>query len=383
MNPSKAQRWLDLLALLVGNRLPISFDEIMEQVPGYRAGWIEGTPTQQASARRKFERDKDQLRRLGIPIETRRYRVEGHSETDGYVIPRRSFYLPYLELVREGEGNAVGPPSTPTSSHAVGRVTLSEPDVRTAILALREVLSLPSFPFERDARSALRKLTFDLDPRLSDPDEGTSGEAGPPPRVLERPGGADPKGALGPLLDALYDRSRVRFRYHSIGRDAVEPRRVEPWGLLFQWGAWYLAGRDVEKGSGARLFRLDRMGGVERSSGAREFDIPEDFDLRAYAGRKAWHLGDGEHEAEQEVVVRFFPAAALLAVRNEWGVGVGEETDGSVLRAFSVRRTAPFLRWILSMAGEARIVSPPDLRDELVRMAAAVRRVHGKEWEES
>ncbi len=371
---------MDLLALLVGNRLPISFDEIMEQVPGYRAGWIEGTPTQQASTRRKFERDKDQLRRLGIPIETRRYRVEGHSETDGYVIPRRSFYLPYLELVREGEGDT---PSASTSSYAVGRVTLSESDVRTAILALREVWSLPSFPFERDARRALRKLTFDLDPRLANPDEGQLEGTGPPPRVLERPGGADPKGALGPLLDALYDRSRVRFRYHSIGRDAVELRRVEPWGLLLQWGAWYLAGRDVEKGSGERLFRLDRMGGVERSSGAREFEIPEDFDLRAYAGRKAWDLVDGEHEEEHEVVVRFLPTAALLAVRNEWGLGVGEEADGSRLRAFSVRRTAPFLRWILSMAGEARIVSPPELQNELVRMAAAVRRVHGTEWEDS
>jgi predicted DNA-binding transcriptional regulator YafY len=441
MSPTKTQRWLDLLALLVGRRIPLSIDEIMEQVPAYRDRWTEGDETARASVRRMFERDKDELRRLGIPMETRRFRVEGLSEAEGYLILRRDFYLPYLRLLaaeEEEEGARVpgsapaptgtGPPGTGGASgalpHSVGQVTLSEDDARTAVLALRQVLTLPSFPFGREARSALGKLTFDLDPALG----GGVGAPGteeddpplPPVRILDRPGGADPEGVLGTLLDALYDRRRIRFRYHSIGRDVVEDREVEPWGLLFQWGSWYLVARDPEKdgdealgegggGGGGdpaprgapegdrpdrdaragedppaspavRLFRVDRMAKAHLARpGARgpDFQVPRTFDVREFGGRKAWELEE-EEGPDMEVVVRFLPPAGLLAIRNRWGEPAQSGKEGSVLRRFQVSRLDPFLRWILSMAGEARIVSPPAAKAGLARMAGRVRELYGE-----
>ncbi len=381
MTPSKTQRWLDLLALLVGNRQPISIDQIMEQVPAYRVRWTEGSATERSSARRMFERDKDELRRLGIPIDTRRYRVDGLAESEGYLILRGNFYLPYLELLREAEEEEIEgrAHSSPTSGspHVVGRVSLLETDARAAILALREVLTLPSFPFEQDARSALRKLTFDLDPALADPEDAGRG-SGPVSRILDRPGGADPEGVLGVLLNALYDRYRVIFQYHSIGRDVVEPREVEPWGLLFQWGSWYLAARDAESAPEVRLFRVDRMAKARRAGsrgGGREFEVPENFDIRSYAGRNAWEMGT-DATLERDIVVRFLPPASRLAARNGWGEQVKEEADGSVLRSFSVRRADPFLRWVLSMAGEAQVVSPSEMRESLIAMAREVGALH-------
>jgi len=393
MAPTKTQRWLDLLALLVGRRVPLSIDEIMEQVPAYRDRWGEGDEKDQASVRRMFERDKDELRRMGIPLETRRFRVEGMAEGEGYLILRRDFYLPYLRLL-DAEEEEGGRPPYPAPPHAIGRVTLSESDARTAILALRQVLSLPSFPFSREARTALGKLTFDLDPAL-EASPVRSHERGPPVRILDRPGGADPEGVLGVLLDALYDRRRVRFRYHSIGRDVVDDREVEPWGLLFQWGAWYMVARDPEKEEDAedtsdasppdspalRLFRTDRMAKAHLARpGAQgpDFQVPEGFDVRAYGGRKAWELEE-EEGPEMEVVVRFRPTGALLAARNEWGELVDEEEDGSTFRRFRVRRLDPFLRWILSMAGEASIVSPSTASAGLARMAGRVRDLYQEE----
>jgi len=426
MSTPKTQRWLDLLSVLVGRRFPVSVDEIMEQVPGYRNRWERGDQRARASVRRMFERDKDELRSMGIPLETRRYRIEGLAETQGYVIPTRDFYLPYLKLISSeaGEGAAAGegaemeaaardtsrpsdgtssPPST--SPHAVGRVTLAESDAGTAILALRTALSLPSFPFRPEARSALQKLTFDLDPAL-DASPGSEDEAGPPIRILDRPGGADPAGALGILLQALYDRRRLGFRYHSIGRDVVEDREVEPWGLLFQWGAWYLAARDPAKANpdgeddGAadvRLFRVDRMHQprpTRTGPAGPDFQVPEAFDLRQHMDRKPWELGkDGPPELK--VVVRFHPPASLLAMRNGWGepaVGPeekppearvpeegdganaksGGEQDGAILRSFQVRRLDPFLRWVFSLAGEAEVVTPPSAAKALSAMAAKV-----------
>jgi hypothetical protein len=184
MSTSKTQRWLDLLAVLVGRRVPVTVDQIMEQVPAYRDRWETGDQRTRASVGRMFERDKDELRSMGIPLETRRYRIEGLAETQGYVIPTRDFYLPYLNLLSSetGESDAPegGPPgiaarATPhpshrtssppsTSPHAVGQVTLSEADAGTAILALRAALSLPSFPFRPEARSAERAAEAHLRP---------------------------------------------------------------------------------------------------------------------------------------------------------------------------------------------------------------------------
>jgi proteasome accessory factor B len=383
MAPTKTQRWLDLLCLMVGRRVPVSVDEIMEEVPAYREKWSAGDDTARASVRRMFERDKDELRRMGIPLETRRFRVEGFTESEGYLILRRDLYLPYLRLIASepgsGEQEGESPGASFPSPHAPGRVTLREEELATARDALREVLSLPSFPFRREARTALGKLTFDLDPALRTlPDEDP--DTGPVLRILDRPGGADPEGVLETVLDALYDRRILRFRYHSIGRDRVEEREAEPWGLLFQWGAWYLVARDPTKddGSQIRLFRADRMAGAHLArpgAAGPDFQVSDSFDVREFAGRRAWELEEEDGD-ELEVFLRFGPSAALLAARNGWGELEAEEDDGSAVRRFRVRRLEPFLRWVLSMAGEARVDSPPEAAAGLARMAGRIRDVH-------
>lgn len=371
MTPSKPQRWLDLLAVLIGHRYPVPVDQLLESVPAYRERWMGGDETARKSVRRMFERDKDELRRLGIPLETRPCQVRGR-EAEGYRIAPRDFYLPYLHLL----GTGSHPPSESFES-----VTLSEDDARVAIRALREVLQLPSFPFPAEARTALRKLTFDLDPALTE----SAAAGGETLRVLDRPGGADPKGALGALLDGLYHRQRVGFRYHSISRDAIAAREVEPWGLLYQHGGWYLVGRDSaadlarsDNGS-PRLFRVDRMSDARRlRTGATrpEFEVPTSFDLRDYANRKAWHFG-GDPEDEIPVDIRFRPPASLLAVRNRWGTPIDESEDGTVVRRFTTVRMDPLLRWVLSQAGEAEVISPPEAVDRIRGMARNILQKYG------
>jgi len=74
----------------------------MERLPAYARDWRGGDETARASVRRKFERDKDELRALGIPLETVTYSINyGMEEEHGYRISRSDFYLPYLKLVKE------------------------------------------------------------------------------------------------------------------------------------------------------------------------------------------------------------------------------------------------------------------------------------------
>ena len=64
MASQKIQRWIDLLAALLRRRFPASLEDLVREVPGYALG------QKKDALRRTFERDKDELRAFGIPIET-------------------------------------------------------------------------------------------------------------------------------------------------------------------------------------------------------------------------------------------------------------------------------------------------------------------------
>src|SRR5215210_8051427 len=94
MATQKIQRWIDLLAALLRRRFPASLEDLTREVPGYDLG------QKKEALRRTFERDKDELRSFGIPIETV---TAPDGETVGYRLQPQNFYLPYLTL-RSGTG---------------------------------------------------------------------------------------------------------------------------------------------------------------------------------------------------------------------------------------------------------------------------------------
>ena len=94
MTPPKIQRWIDILAVLLSHRYPVTLEELIAGVPAYQTG-----DEKPESRRRKFERDKDELRRFGILIRTIEDKEGG---ANGYQLVPRDFYLPYLSLMAEG-----------------------------------------------------------------------------------------------------------------------------------------------------------------------------------------------------------------------------------------------------------------------------------------
>jgi proteasome accessory factor B len=168
---------------------------------------------------------------------------------------------------------------------------------------------------------------------------------------------------LEALSDALLRQKKVTFTYHGIERNQTTEREVRPYGLLFKHSHWYLVGWD-ETRDAQRTFRVDRMEGVQvnpSAPGTPDYDMPAEPVLEAYRDRKAWELGEGEEKVE--ALVRFRFPTSLWAARNGYGTEVEESEDGSALRRFEVRQPDPFLRWILSLQGDAVIESPPALRE--------------------
>jgi proteasome accessory factor BC len=364
---TKLQRHLDLIAYLVGRRLPVRVEELMERIPGYAENWSRGNEKGQQSARRTFERDKDELRKTGIPLKTVKYTVDGE-DTEGYEITRRDFYLPYLKLVA---GDAA-PGSGYAASHSIARVEVRRSDAPLALEALRRSADIPSFPLVVEARSAFRKLAFDMDPAVFDRASSVL--------FIDRPGAAELAERVRALSDALLARKRVRFRYHGIHRGEATDRDVAAYGLLFQHGHWYLIGHDATR-EDLRVFRIGRIEQIvpnTRSPNQPDYEVPADFKLHDYVGRQAWELGDRDEQPLTAEVSFRFPQS-IWAERNRYGRLVRREDDGSTVRAFDVHQVQPFLRWVLSQQSEAEIMSPVELRDELQSLARNIQQAHRSE----
>jgi len=347
---------LDLLAFVATRRFPVSGAEIMAGVPAYRGRWLEGDRKDRQAVKRKFERDKADLKGLGIPLETRRAGVTGGDEETRYRLPASSLQLPELGRLRAG---AEPPDPSP------GEVDLSSRELRIAVEGLQHVLGLPAFPLRRPARLALRKLTFDLAPEL---EEGALA-------VHHLPAATDPgllDGHLQVAARAVLGRRILRFGYYAIGADREGEREVEPRGLLYQGSRWYLVAWDRDR-SGERLFRIDRMRDPLEEDGGPHFDLPAGYSLDRFRERAPWELGDDE---VPEVRVHFDWPRSLLAARNGWGELVEDRGREGAVRRFSVQAADPLLRWILSQAGEARIVAPDELARGLDEMRRRTLELH-------
>ncbi|HYX80342.1 MAG TPA: DNA-binding transcriptional regulator, partial [Actinomycetota bacterium] len=78
------ERLVNLVALLLDSRRPLTFEEIRERMP-------EGYPQEdEDSAKRMFERDKDLLRDIGVPIEA--VATDAWDVERGYVIRKDRYY---------------------------------------------------------------------------------------------------------------------------------------------------------------------------------------------------------------------------------------------------------------------------------------------------
>lgn len=246
----------------------------------------------------------------------------------------------------------------------MAELEIAREDAGAALEALRRVAELPDFPLATEARSAFRKLAFDLD-------VDRFGET--PVLFADRPGAGDVQRTLRLVSRALLARKRVRFVYRGIYRDRETRRDVAPYGLFFQGGHWYLVGHDATR-EDLRVFRAERMREVSPNPArprTPDYEIPEDFRLEGYLRKQAWELG-GEDEEPLEARVLFPFPRSVWAERNGHGRLLEEREDGSAVRSFQVRQVNPFLRWMLSLEGEAELLEPRELRRELGELAGAV-----------
>lgn len=359
----KLHRWLDILAALLGRRYPASLAELRRDVPGYADESVK-----EESILRMFERDKGELRELGVVIDT----VIDGEEAARYQLRKADFYLPLLsvcetQLPAEAEVRQQPRYGSAATAGAGASLVLTPDECHALRRAAARVAALGHPELAEDAARAMRKLQFDLEDFVS----------GLPAAAVLRVDGD----VFDVLNDAVALRKRLRFTYHSMERDETAPRDVEPYGLVFLTGHWYLVAHDVPANA-MRQFRVSRIRDAALRDNKKQhpdFEVPPTFDLSAYASsRRAWELGNGDH---QTVIVAFRGVSGLVSQGRALGEEVSPETtaalgislDTHTLRSFRVRRRDTFLRWLLSFAGDARPVAPADALQEWTGLLRAAR----------
>ncbi len=342
---TKAERWLNLLAFLLDRHYPVSREEIMNEVDDYKQDWETGDKTIKESVRRKFERDKSDLRALGVVIEPRPQKVQVEhtdAEVEAYQLRPRDFYLPYLELTPAGKGKR-RPYHLPT-------VAVSTDDLRILRRAAERILALGDTPLAAAASSALRKLSFDL-PSIA--------EAASETLTAAVPDGFQKIFAV--LRSGIEGRRKVLCRYYSIGRDQEEDREVEPYALMLTWGHWYCIGRSRD---GLRVFRLSRMRRAELSSSKEPgFEVPASFSVRQYLDRAPWELSE-QNPTVVKIRLAFPHSRWVLSEGLGRVVKAVDEAGGAVIE-FDVRVIDPFIRWLLPLGRQAEVLGPASVAQQL------------------
>ena len=348
---SPLRRWIDILGALLGRHGFLSLNELAQEVPGY------GAEKDIAALRRMFERDKKALRSFGVPIES----IEQDGTIVGYRLKKADFYLPYLQLLKDGRKTA----SRRTNRYgyrSLPSLTFEPDELATVALAARRVETLGIPTLTEDARSALRKLDHDLGAESGGRDDG----------VHHLPGKAKVEGSIfDQLVVALTGRKRVMVTYHAMDRDQTSDRPLHPYGLFFLGHHWYLAaaapGEQLVKN-----FRLSRIAAVtvrHVEPETPDYEIPKAFSLKTHAeARQAWELGSGD---TTEVIVRVTAATGTALAAGH----LGEPVHGDpTARRFRVRRLDSFARWILGAGGAVVPLAPAELvaafREQVARTLA-------------
>jgi proteasome accessory factor B len=313
MTTRKTERILNLtICLLVSDRY-LSKSRIREAVEGYH-------DLSDAAFERTFERDKDELRSLGVPIEVGSFDAFFDDEP-GYRVRPSEFQLPSIDLDAE-EASVVG-----VAARVWHHAGMAE-----------------------STRSALAKL------RAAGVEPDTARLSALEPSVQA----SEP--AFEPLWNAVLDRTRVSFTY----RDG-EQRTLEPWGLTASKGRWYVIGWDTDRAA-TRMFKLSRMADLPRKvSRAGAYATPDDLDLRALARTLA-----PRDPTETALLAIRSGRAPALARRGEPASSEAPRPSGFDVFAVPYADLWAIAEDISQHAADVVVLAPVELRDHVVRGLSAV-----------
>ncbi|GEL19691.1 helix-turn-helix transcriptional regulator [Pseudonocardia asaccharolytica] len=323
MSTARAERLVNLVLCLLSTRQFLSAERIRATVPGYA-----DAPTDEAFFR-MFERDKSELRELGVPLETGRR--SSFDTTDGYRIARHDYELGEIGL---------------------------EADEAAAVALAARLWDTPELSgAAHGAVVKLRAAGVDVD------------ESGGP--VQPRVRAAEP--AFGPILAAVQTGRAVTFDHRRGGPTGEVVRRtVEPWGVVSWRGRWYLVGHDRDRDA-TRSFRLSRISGPVTAIGpAGAVRVPDGIDLLGYVKRS---FDPPPVIGAARIWVAAGRAHGLRRIGRVIGPRAHAGRPGDELE-LDLRSVQMVARWLAGYGPDVAVLDPPELAAAVRRSWAAAAAAH-------
>ena len=317
MSKRRTERLLSIVVLLLSSRRYLTAEQIRASVSGY--------PDAGESFKRMFERDKDELRELGIPLETGK--SSALDDEIGYRIRRQDYELPEIQLAAD-EAAVLG---------IAARVWQS---AELAGAAAGALLKLKAASREVDGEEDGARLNRSIEPRLT----------------TQEP-------AFNLLWEAVRDRRPVTFSYLASGRADASKRELEPWGVVNRRGRWYVAGHDRGRDA-PRVFRMSRIAGPVKMAGPPgSVKVPDGTDVRDLV--KDW---DRTPPRDRTAVLRVRAGAGVPL--RQWARDVEAETDGAPgwdRVTLSFADSGWYAEYLASFGPDVVVLDPPDLREAVIR----------------
>ena len=182
------------------------------------------------------------------------------------------------------------------------------------------------------------------------------------------------KEIVNQVNEAAMASKTVEIIYYTMSRKKESRRRVDPYRVWFFNGSFYLIGY-CHKRREVRIFNISRIRMLHQTG--EVFDVPEDFNVDDFL-QPSFGVYQGK---PQKIRIWFSPKVAGYIQEQTWHENQKMESldDGAIIFELEVAGIEEIKHWIMSWGGNARVLEPEILQDEIRAEALAMLGESGNE----
>ena len=245
------------------------------------------------------------------------------------------------------------------------RVMLNEGELLTLSTILPLLEQYKNTPLEESYRKLMSKLIEMLSDSITVDSALINNEV----HFISDPITTLQDGVFENVLKATKLHQTLNMEYKTARDSDYQNRLFDPYHIICQKGSWYLLGFSHHSNA-IRLYAMPRMRNCVITE--KKFSIPKDFKLENHIDIQ---MGAWGNSGEQfNIEIEFVKGLKTYVMERTWHKDqiIRENPDGTVYLSFKTNQLGQTASWILSFAGGAKALNPPELREQIKKAAERI-----------